>query len=108
MSYERVLILSSTDFKQRPGFNTSGKAIQVAVNSYPVTQYPNVKVFQYDVGPLLDPYTWTILTSVRLQSATVLRSVWSSKRSGIRNSVSRLRVLLFYLMAISLPGPRST
>jgi eukaryotic translation initiation factor 2C len=46
-----------TDFKQRPGFNTSGKAIQVAVNSYPVTQYPNVKVFQYDVGSLLGLYS---------------------------------------------------
>ena len=42
----------STAFKQRPGFNTSGKAIQVAVNSYPVTQYPNVKVYQYDVSGL--------------------------------------------------------
>jgi hypothetical protein len=94
----------STYFKQRPGFNTTGKAIQVAVNSYPVIQYPNVKVFQYDVGSLLDPYSWTILTSVRLQSATVLRSVWSSKRSGIRNSVSRLQALLSSLTAISLPG----
>lgn len=41
-----------TDFKKRPGFNTSGKGIQVAVNSYPVTQYPNIKVFQYDVSSL--------------------------------------------------------
>jgi hypothetical protein len=38
-----------TDFKKRPGFNTTGKAIQVAINAYPVTQFPNIKVFQYDV-----------------------------------------------------------
>ena len=39
-----------TDFKRRPGFNTTGKAIQVPVNSYAVTQFPTVKVYQYDVG----------------------------------------------------------
>ena len=42
-----------TEFKKRPGFNTTGKAIQVAINSYPVTQFPNIKVFQYDVRVLL-------------------------------------------------------
>jgi hypothetical protein len=42
-----------TDFKKRPGFNTTGKPIQVAINSYPVTQFPNIKVFQYDVRVLL-------------------------------------------------------
>ena len=41
-----------TSFKSRPGFNTSGKAIQVAVNSYPVIQYPMVKIYQYDVSRL--------------------------------------------------------
>ncbi len=50
-----------TEFKRRPGFNTSGKAIQVPVNSYAVTQFPNVKVYQYDVSKLVFqsnmPYT---------------------------------------------------
>ncbi|KAK4934510.1 Protein argonaute [Elasticomyces elasticus] len=38
-----------TQFAKRPGFNTTGKAVQVSVNSYQVTQYPTAKVYQYDV-----------------------------------------------------------
>jgi eukaryotic translation initiation factor 2C len=38
-----------TEFKQRPGYNTTGKAISLHVNAYPVTQYPNVNIYQYDV-----------------------------------------------------------
>ena len=41
-----------TEFKRRPGFNTTGKPIQLALNSYPVTQFPQVKVLQYDVSDL--------------------------------------------------------
>ena len=40
---------SGTQFKQRPGFNATGKAIQLALNAVPVTQFPNVNIFQYDV-----------------------------------------------------------
>ena len=39
-----------TEFKRRPGFNTSGTAVQLAVNAYPVIEFPKVKVFQYDVS----------------------------------------------------------
>jgi len=38
-----------TEFVKRPGFNTTGKAIQLPVNSYAVTQTPTVVVYQYDV-----------------------------------------------------------
>jgi len=38
-----------TEFTKRPGFNTTGKAIQVNVNAYKVNKYPSVKIFQYDV-----------------------------------------------------------
>ena len=38
-----------TNFVKRPGFNTTGKAIQLPVNSYQVTQLPSVVVHQYDV-----------------------------------------------------------
>ena len=39
-----------TEFKRRPGFNTSGTAVQLAINAYPVIEFPKVKVFQYDVS----------------------------------------------------------
>ena len=39
-----------TEFKKRPGYNNTGKAIQLALNSYPVVKFPSVKVYQYDVS----------------------------------------------------------
>lgn len=38
-----------TEFTKRPGFNTTGKAVQVHLNAYPVSQFPTAKVYQYDV-----------------------------------------------------------
>lgn len=38
-----------TKFVKRPGFNATGKAISLPVNSYEVTKIPNVKIYQYDV-----------------------------------------------------------
>ncbi len=38
-----------TEFLKRPAFNTTGKAIQLTLNSYRVLQYPSVSVYQYDV-----------------------------------------------------------
>ncbi|KAL6245196.1 Protein argonaute [Rhinocladiella similis] len=38
-----------TDFTKRPGYNNTGKAVQVALNAYHVAQYPTAKVYQYDV-----------------------------------------------------------
>jgi eukaryotic translation initiation factor 2C len=35
---------------RRPGFNTTGKEIQVQVNVFPITQFPTKKVYQYDVS----------------------------------------------------------
>lgn len=57
-----------TQFQRRPGFNNSGKAVQVAVNAYPVTQYPTVKVFQYDV-----------VIGSGAEKRVVQRKVWDSK-----------------------------
>lgn len=31
-------------------FNTSGKAITIGINSYPITQFPKATVYQYDVS----------------------------------------------------------
>ena len=38
-----------TEFKARPSYNTSGKAVSLSVNAVAVTQFPNVKIYQYDV-----------------------------------------------------------
>ncbi|KAE8152713.1 Piwi domain-containing protein [Aspergillus avenaceus] len=34
----------------RPGFNNTGKEIEVAVNAYPINEYPNRTIYQYDVN----------------------------------------------------------
>ncbi|KAB8071607.1 Piwi domain-containing protein [Aspergillus leporis] len=34
----------------RPGFNTTGKDIDVSLNAYPVVKFPNRTVYQYDVN----------------------------------------------------------
>src|SRR4051812_1174846 len=38
-----------TEYTKRPGFNTTGKAVQVNVNAYKVIKYPTAKIYQYDV-----------------------------------------------------------
>ena len=39
-----------TQLIKRPTFNSSGLAATVAVNSYPILQFPSKKVYQYDVS----------------------------------------------------------
>jgi hypothetical protein len=34
----------------RPGFNTTGQAVQVNLNSFPIIQYPDKTIYQYDVS----------------------------------------------------------
>ncbi len=38
-----------TKFQTRPGYNSSGKAVQLALNAVPVIQFPNIIIYQYDV-----------------------------------------------------------
>ena len=38
-----------TDFSKRPGFNQTGKPVNMNVNAFQVIQYPTVKIYQYDV-----------------------------------------------------------
>ena len=38
-----------TDFKTRPGYNTTGREVSVKLNSFPVVQLPLNPVYQYDV-----------------------------------------------------------
>jgi eukaryotic translation initiation factor 2C len=57
-----------TDFKQRPGYNSSGKAIQLSVNAVPVTQFPRANVYQYDV-----------IIGSGAEKRIVQQKVWQSK-----------------------------
>lgn len=38
------------DICQRPGFNTTGKEIEVLLNAYPISKFPSKTVYQYDVS----------------------------------------------------------
>lgn len=38
-----------TEFKTRPGYNTTGREVSVRLNSYPVDRFPLGPVYQYDV-----------------------------------------------------------
>jgi hypothetical protein len=37
------------ELARRPGFNTTGREVTLAVNTYPITQFPTKTVYQYDV-----------------------------------------------------------
>lgn len=44
----------------RPGFNTTGKEIELQVNAFPIVKFPNKTIYQYDVS---SPYVqWLHLT----------------------------------------------
>ncbi|QVM08605.1 hypothetical protein D8B26_003290 [Coccidioides posadasii str. Silveira] len=53
---------------KRPGFNTTGKEITVSVNSYPIIQFPNKTVYQYDV-----------LIGNGAEKRAVVDKVWNAK-----------------------------
>lgn len=52
----------------RPGYNTTGKDIQISLNSYPITQFPTKSVHQYDV-----------LIGNGSEKRIVIQKVWDSK-----------------------------
>lgn len=39
----------STDHVPRPGFNNTGKEIELALNAYPISKFPSRTIYQYDV-----------------------------------------------------------
>ena len=41
------------DTVPRPGFNTTGKEIEVKVNTFPIVKFPSKTVYQYDVSTIL-------------------------------------------------------
>ena len=57
-----------TEFAKRPGFNSTGRAVNVNVNAFQVMQYPKVKIYQYDV-----------VIGAGAEKRAVQRKVWDSK-----------------------------
>ncbi|RMD43073.1 hypothetical protein DV735_g2044, partial [Chaetothyriales sp. CBS 134920] len=57
-----------TEFKRRPGFNTSGQAISLSVNAVPVVDFPKKNVYQYDV-----------VIGNGAENRAVQRKVWASQ-----------------------------
>ena len=59
-SDELVKYAIPTENVPRPGFNTTGKEIEVGVNAYGITKYPNRTVYQYDVSSRSPSLTLTM------------------------------------------------
>lgn len=57
-----------TEFAKRPGFNNTGRPVNMNVNAYQVAEYPTVKVYQYDV-----------VIGNGSEKRIVQRKVWNSK-----------------------------
>jgi hypothetical protein len=72
-----------SDLPSRPGINTTGKAIQIRVNQYKVTKWPESDIYQYDVSSTSpSPLTPQIDTFHRSTSEMVLRRRARSWLSG--------------------------
>jgi eukaryotic translation initiation factor 2C len=53
-----------SDLPLRPGVNSTGKAIQIRVNQYKVTQWPGRDIFQYDVSFAPHPHLQSFQTHI--------------------------------------------
>ena len=82
-----------TQFKARPGFNDSGKAVQVDVNAFAVTKYPSIKIYQYDVTigdgaekPIVQRLVWGARQRLKDTGPEMIwdgnKLAWSSKQMG--------------------------
>lgn len=77
----------------RPGFNTTGKEIEVSMNAFNITAYPTKNVYQYDVSDLELPNDFLMSyadNSIRFTLALVPRRILSSRRSGTPMLESKL------------------
>ncbi|TGJ79671.1 hypothetical protein E0Z10_g9093 [Xylaria hypoxylon] len=59
-----------TRFTRRPGFNTQGKPIQIQLNVYPVTDFSNNNIYQYDVSISPEP---------KKESRALIKKLWNSQ-----------------------------
>lgn len=60
--YEKYAVPSDT--VPRPGFNQTGKEIEVLTNSFPIAKFPARPIYQYDVSISLPPRFHGTNTSV--------------------------------------------
>lgn len=44
------------ELPRRPGFNTTGQAVAISINSFPILKFPDQKIFQYDVSLPRSPH----------------------------------------------------
>jgi len=100
----------ASELPYRPGTNTTGKAVQIRVNQFKVTQWPTKDVYQFDVcSPIHIHLMNTNLLGYRFSLVLVLRSAARSTRSGTQrpyktNSVLSQMVCHGSGMAIELLG----
>jgi hypothetical protein len=67
----RYQYLSSTSTVSRPGFNTTGREVDLKLNAYPITQFPTRSVWQYDVS-IFPPHSINFQDCARCYSTLVL------------------------------------
>ncbi|BCR96143.1 putative eukaryotic translation initiation factor eIF-2C4 [Aspergillus luchuensis] len=62
----------------RPGFNTTGKEVELSLNAYPITKFPSRTVYQYDVH-----------IGTGLEKFIVNKKVWNSRarRAALKSIV---------------------
>ncbi|KAF4769961.1 hypothetical protein HAV15_011480 [Penicillium sp. str.  len=60
-----------TQIQRRVGYNTSGKEIEVMMNAYPITSFPDKAVYQYEINVLHGDQNET--------DRRVLRKCWNSE-----------------------------
>lgn len=80
----------STDQVPRPGFNQTGKEIEVALNAYPIAKFPSRTVYQYDVSKRQPWFSWFIVMcaswciNIEHRSTLVMapKRLRSSRKSG--------------------------
>lgn len=75
---------------KRPGFNSTGKEIDLLVNAYPITKFPTRPVYQYEVSDKSIPSSleWTktnVMTKINVlhdrmvvDNKRIMRKCWNS------------------------------
>lgn len=82
-----------SDLPLRPGVNSTGKAIQIRVNQYKVTQWPGRDIFQYDVSFLASPLS-SINSSSQFRRSTSEMALRRRARSWLSGSLMPFRIAL--------------
>lgn len=105
---ELVKYAIPTENVPRPGFNNTGKEVEVSMNAFGITKYPSRTVYQYDVSQTLRTCrargsVSIILIEIRSTSEMVPRRLPLSRRFGARMR-ARTRFARPFSMDRSLHG----